>query len=131
MKRDFTLVLAGDTIQVQFVDKALIATEEDNCDGEMSSSLNRMRIRDDCAPQAELRIIGHEIGHFHLFWGGLDGGIKAAAKDEDQGKALVEGVCDLIGSVLVEIIRDNRHLVEKIWEAYGQEQATTGAPSNT
>lgn len=116
------LILCGDNVSVELVHKDLIATAEDNCDGEMSSSANRIRIRDDCTQQALLRILGHEIAHFQLFWGGLDGGIKAAARDEEQGKALVEGICDLIGSVLVEVVRDNPHLVRSIWEAYGKDE---------
>jgi hypothetical protein len=105
----------------------VIDTPDDHCDGEFDTAKNRIRVRDDCEPQGELRILGHEICHYFLFWGGLHQGLVASCKDEDAGKMLVEGVCDFFGAALIEVIRDNPDLVDEIRKVYAD---TVRKPQN-
>lgn len=112
------VVLHGDTLTVETVERNALASGDDACDGEMCSATNRIRIRDDCDPQGFLRILGHEITHFLLFQGGLNDAIKACCHAEEHGKALIEGICDFMGAGLVEVIRDNPDLVNAIRKVY-------------
>lgn len=112
------LFLRGDCVAVDFVDREVVDVEHDNCDADFLPRKSRIRISNDADEQGALRTLGHEVAHFFLDWGGLKQGLHAAAHDEKSGEALVEGVCDMFGAALVEVIRDNPHLVEAIRLVY-------------
>jgi hypothetical protein len=103
------LLLRGDSVPVDRVPSSVLGDENEHCDGDFHSHTGTIRIRDDAAGPGFYRTLGHEIAHYFLAWGGL-----SSREKDAEGSNLEEAICDAMGAMLVEVVRDNPELVSQI-----------------
>lgn len=114
------VTLKGDRVAVALVPPSTLAEKpEDHCDGAVNFHDSLIRIREDSESQGAFRILGHEIAHFYLAWGGADAALHAVL-ESDAAHHMVEAICDCMGAMLVEVIRDNPELVAAVRRNNGQ-----------
>ncbi len=109
-ERISSLRLRGDKVQVRYVHPDELGDESEHCDGLFTSHDGLIEVRHDALGAGGLRTLCHEITHYFLVWGALS---DVFLSHDDTGK-LEEGVCNAIGSMLYEVIRDNPDLVCEI-----------------
>lgn len=108
------IVVSGDVLRITGVSSDEMANPDDSHnDGEFHFHNSEVKINEECDHQGFFRVLLHEAAHHRLCWGGLEGALRAFLSKE-QSDALVEALCDTMGSFAYEILRDNPGLQEAL-----------------